>query len=194
MRQRPGKLKGLALRALDRAYRSSEGEAAHRAAHARLPLELAEAFERGTLLPASWYPIDWYADLLDAFVAESGGGTALCRRLGRIAARDDMLGLYQKVILKLLSPQLMFSVTQRFFSAFFDTGSVEVLVARRGYASARYSGCIGWEPNMWFEMLGACEAFLEMSGAKHVRGHIAAGGNRGDDFCEIEGRWATSSP
>lgn len=189
MLRRAGRTKGLALRALDRAFRSLRGDAAHERAHELLPADIADAFRYGTILPSSWYPIDWYADLLAAFVAATGEGTELCRRVGRVAARDEMLGLYQKLILGLLSPQLMFSMTQRFFSAFFDTGTVEVLEARRGYARARYSGCLGWEPNMWFEMLGACEAFLELSGARHVRVHIVAGGKPGDDHCELEGHW-----
>ncbi len=186
---RPGKLKGLALRALDQAFLTLRGEEARERAREQMPAELADAFRYRTLLPASWYPLDWYAELLASYRGATDEGVELCRQVGRVAARDEMLGIYKKLVLSILSPQLMFSVTQRFYSAFFDTGRVEVLEARKGYALARYSGCIGWDENMWAEMLGACEAFLEISGAKHVRGHIARGGKLGDDGCELEGHW-----
>jgi len=61
--------------------------------------------------------------------------------------------------------------------------------SRGGYVHATWSGCEGWDENLWAELAGSCEVLLEMAGAKHVRLRVIKGGRTGESACEMDAHW-----
>jgi hypothetical protein len=187
---RGAKVKGVALRTIETCFIELRGEPARQRANEHLPAELVDAFRYRTVLASIWYPIEQYKALFHAFRSVTGEGPELAREIGRLAARHDMAGVHKQILAKLISPQALLGTSQRVFSTYYDTGKFEVVEARSGFARMRATGCLGWDQNMWSELIGSCESLLEISGAKHVRIRPLAGGKDDNAFLEVEAHWA----
>lgn len=184
------KVKGVALRTVETCFLELRGEAARQRADAFLPRELVDAFRYRTVMASGWYAIEQYKALFHAFRSATGEGPELPREIGRLAARHDMAGVHKQILARLISPQALLATSQRVFSTYYDTGRLELVEARRGFAHVRATGCLGWDQNMWSELMGSCESLLEISGAKHVRIRQLSGGKDDDAFLDVEARWA----
>ena len=184
------KVKGVAFRTVELCFRELFGDEAHGRARILMPEALANAYAYGSLMAASWYPVEWYRDAFAAFRRATGKGPELAREVGRLAARHDMRGVHKQILAKLISPQVLLGMSQRVFNTYYDTGTIQSEESRRGYARVRCGGCSGWDENMWSELVGSCESLLEIAGAKHVRSHIIEGGGNGDAGIVLEARWA----
>jgi uncharacterized protein (TIGR02265 family) len=182
------RVKGVAFRTIDLCFREMRGAALHERARTLMPEELADAFRRGTILAATWYPIAWYRETFRAFRAANREGSELVRQIGYQAMRHDM-GTYKMMFAKLLSPQMLLSLSQRLFSTYYDTGTARVVEGRRGYTLTRLENCRGFDNNMYVELQGSFTALLEIAGGKEARVHISRGGRDGDDNAEYEGHW-----
>jgi hypothetical protein len=184
------KVKGVALRTVETCFIELRGEAARQRADEHLPPELAEGFRYYTVMASAWYAIEQYKALFHAFRSATGEGPELAREIGRLAARHDMAGVHKQILAKLISPQALLGTAQRVFSTYYDTGKFQVVEGRSGFAHMRATGCLGWDHNMWSELMGSCESLLEISGAKHVRLRAIAGGKDDNAFLDVEARWA----
>jgi hypothetical protein len=182
------KVKGVTLRSAMQALERLRGAAVVQATTDALHGEAAEGFRYGTIIAAGWYPTSWYRELHAAMLRVTGEGEQLIRDVEREAARADMTGVYS-LAFKLLSPQVLLSLSSRLFSTYYDTGKVQMLDARKGYARSRWSGCTGFNRSIWVGVFASCELFLELAGAKNVRPHVVAGGGAHDDFAELEAYW-----
>ncbi|MCC6215339.1 MAG: hypothetical protein IT376_10750 [Polyangiaceae bacterium] len=187
MTARDPKVKGLAFRSVLRAVVALRGEAAAEAARRAMPPEVAEALQRGTIVATGWYPIAWYREMFSGVVRATSA--ELPRQIGAEAISADLAGVH-KALLRLLSPQTVYSLSNRLFGNYYDTGRVTTLENRPGFVHGRASGCVGWDRNMWQELVGATERILETAGARHVRIRVLAGGGDADEACEIEARWS----
>jgi hypothetical protein len=183
-------VKGVAFRTIDQCFLELAGPNAHGEARVLLPPPIAEAFRYGTVLPASWYPISWYREVFRAFRSVTGAGPELPRRIGKLAVQHDMKGVHKRFVAWLTTPQTLLGLSQRVFNTYYDTGRLEVVESRTGFARLRASGCVGWDLNMWSELAGSSESLLEAAGARHVRLRAVSGGEEGDDHYEIEAHWA----
>jgi hypothetical protein len=101
-----------------------------------------------------------------------------------------MRGVHKQILARLISPQALLAISQRVFNTYYDTGTVATLESRRGYARIQCNGCIGWDENMWNEMVGSCESLLTIAGGQHVRSRIVSGGGNGDHEMITEAHWA----
>lgn len=184
------RVKGNAFRTIDHCFTELCGAEARAAALQLLPETLRRGYEERTLLASNWYPIGWYRDTFAAFREAQRAGTELPRELGRLGVKRDMGSVYKQVLLKMVSPQALLGLSQRLFKNYFDTGVMKIEQSRDRYVHATWTGCEGWDENLWAELSGSCEVLLEMAGAKHVRLHVMKGGRSGDRDCEMEARWA----
>ena len=150
---------------------------------------LRDGIRYGSIVSTGWYPIAWYKDLLQATRRASGEGKDLIHQIGRQCTRDDMSGIYA-VIAKLISPQSLWSLSQRVFSSYYSVGMVKMSETRPGYSRAAWSNCQGFDENMWTEVLGSCVQLLEIGGAKDVRIRVLAGGRDGLDAMEAAAHWS----
>jgi len=183
-------VKGNAFRTIEHCFIEVCGEPARQKALTLLPAPLRSAFEQRLLLASSWYPIAWYRDTFAAYREVQQAGTELPRELGRRGVRRDMSSVYKQLFLKIVSPQALFSLSQLLFKNYFDTGEMRIEQSRPRYAHATWSGCHGWDENLWAELSGSCEVLLELAGAQHVRLRVIRGGRNGDSECEMEAHWA----
>jgi hypothetical protein len=183
------KVKGVAFRTIDLCFERLRGAEARDRAREMMPPELAGAFRYYTLLAASWYPISWYRDTFRAFRASTDDGPELAREIGRLAARHDMSGVHKQILAKIISPQALLSMSQRVFNTYYDTGQLAIEKAERGHVQARCSNCVGWDHNMWMELIGSCESLLEIAGARRVELRVLAGGLDGYAHALLEARW-----
>jgi hypothetical protein len=183
------RIKGVALRAVDACYLELRGARAHARAHELMASALREAYASNLILAASWYPLSWYRDVFRAYRAANSDGPDLARQIGYQSIRRDMRGTYKQWFARMLSPQIMLSLASRLFNTYYDTGRFEVAQAQRGYAHARFSGCVGWDANLWQDLLGSSMSLLEIAGAKEVRLRVKAGGQAGDTGADFEAHW-----
>ena len=184
------RVKGNAFRTIDHCFAELCGAEARAAALRLLTEPLRRSYEERTLLASNWYPIGWYRDTFAAFRETQHAGPELPREIGRRGVRRDLGAVYKQILLKMVSPQALLGLSQRLFNSYFDTGVMKIQSSRDRYVHATWSGCEGWDENLWAELAGSCEVLLEMAGAKHVRLHVTKGGRSGDNTCEMEARWA----
>lgn len=183
-------VKGIAFRSTLRALEHLRGPPAVEASILAMPAELASAIRYGTLIAASWYPIEWYRELFGAIVATAeGSAERIVFEIGREAARLDMTGIYRAAF-KLLSPQSVFGLSARLFSNYYDTGTVVIVESRKGFAHARWTNCTGFDYHLWREVFASSEMLLELSGAKSIRTRLASGGGQADEFAELQAYWS----
>jgi len=181
-------VKGVSFRSVLQALEALRGSEVVKNCTAQLPADLAEAFQYGTILATGWYPIQWYRALLDCARKAAGAGEQFLYQIGRQCMLQDTTGVYRAVF-NLLSPQTTIRVTPRLFNNYYDTGTCSITDAKSGYARVHWTNCEQFDRNMWCEIFGGAEQLLELSGAKHVRTRILAGGGDGDAMAELAGHW-----
>ncbi|WP_437692126.1 hypothetical protein [Sorangium sp. So ce176] len=178
----------MAFRSVYVSFGKLRGEPLQRLSLDEMSEPLRHGIRYGSIVSTGWYPIAWYKDLLQAIRRTSGEGKDLIHQIGRQCTRDDMSGIY-KVIAALISPSTLFSLAQRVFANYYSVGRVQVIESRRGFTRARWSGCHGFDENMWTEVIGSCGQLLEIGGARHVRQRVIAGGGDSDDRLELTAHW-----
>ena len=156
---------------------------------AALPPDLGNRIKAGTLLTGNWYPLTWYLEMHRAARKVTGAGPELARTLGFENTMDDLKGVY-RIFIKMLSPQFVISKSTFLFNAYYDTGKMEVVDAVERSARARWTGCAGFDQNLWQDVIGGSEAGMVLSGAKDIHIDIVSGGKDGDDHLEVHARWS----
>jgi len=183
------RIKGVALRAIDACYLELRGAKPHTRAHEGMATELRDAHANNLILAATWYPLAWYRDAFRAYREATNDGPDLARQLGYQSIKRDMRGTYKQWFARMLSPQIMLSLASKLFNTYYDTGTFEVVQAQRGYAHARFSGCRGWDSNLWQDIQGSSVSLLEIAGGREVRLRVTSGGQPADSEAEFEAHW-----
>jgi hypothetical protein len=173
--ERGPSVKGVAFRTVVTVLAKARSQAVVDASLARMPAEAGDALRYGTIITAGWYPVEWYRALWSAICGATGEGEELVRALGRASIDHDVNTLY-RALFRLLSPRTLVAMGLKHFSRIYDTGSVAVTDEPDGSLRVRWSGCTGFDRNMWVEILGSCERLGELAGAKSPRGTIQEGG------------------
>ncbi len=183
------RVKGVAFRSADLSFTELKGEEARAKAHELMVPEARDAFRYGALLASSWYPIEWYRDMFRAFRTVTGEGLELVREIGQRSVRHDMSSIYKRIFVKVISPETLLGISARLFNNYYDTGTLEVVESKQGYARIALRGCVGWDQNMFTEIIGSTQAFLEVAGATNIRSHLLSGGQDGDTGMEAHAFW-----
>lgn len=182
------RVKGIAFRTVVKTLDQLRGDAVVERALRKLPAYLGDGLRHNTISASNWYPIDWYRDLFSAIVSTTGEGEAIVREIGHRAAYADMSSVY-KGIYKLLSPEVVLALSARLFSNYYDTGSVKIVESREHFVRATWTGCVGFDRNLWLEVLASCETYLELSGAHDVRTLVHSGAGANDDHMDVRAQW-----
>lgn len=182
-------VKGVAFRSVYASLGKLRGEKAQGAALEAVSEELRHGYTYRSIVPGGWYRIELYKELLRGIRSATGESKELVYEIGRQCTRDDMSGIYA-VIAKLISPQSLWSLSQRVFSSYYSVGTVKMSETRPGYSHAAWSNCQGFDENMWTEVLGSCVQLLEIGGAKDVRIRVLSGGRDGLDAMEAAAHWS----
>lgn len=182
--------KGLQFRSFTHSLKSLRGEEALAATLDLLPTELAESLRYGTLVTASWYPLEWYAELHAAAQRATREGTELARAIAKAGVQEDFKGVYRLVTLA-LSPQAIFHWAPKIVALYYDTGHLVVEAAEKHFARGAFKGFVGFDRNLWEDMLGGCTGVMELAGAKNLVARFLSGGKDGDVDATLEVRWTT---
>jgi hypothetical protein len=183
------KVKGVAFRSVYTSLGKLRGEDVQRAALARMSEPLRQGFSYGSIVTSGWYAIALYRELFRVIRDVTQEGKDFVHQIGRQCTREDMTGVY-KMIAKLISPETLFSLSQRLFSSYYSVGTVQVVESRHGFTRARWERCRGFDENMWSEVIGSCEQLLEIGGARNVRLHVLAGGGETDESLSLSAHWS----
>lgn len=181
-------IKGTACRSMLGAARRLCGDDIVERILPRLPADFARTVKHNGFVTAGWYPLSQYRAMVHAILAASGKGPELARALGREGTRDDFRGIY-RVLTFMLSPEFLMRRSPGVFNRYYDTGTLEIPVAKNGYCEARYTGCAGFDRALWEDVFGGSVAILEACGGKNVRMTVTAGGGDGDADAYVVGNW-----
>jgi hypothetical protein len=180
--------KGINFRTCEKSVEALFGAGAWARALEIVPAELRDKLHYRGIVSGGWYPIGWYRDLQSAIRSVVGGGREVPRTLGREIVRRDLGGIY-RVFALLLKPETILAKAPKTFAAYFDTGAMEMLRVGERVARARWTGCRGFDENLWELTLGGCVAALESGGARDVEIVIHSGAGAQDAEAEAEARW-----
>jgi hypothetical protein len=181
-------VKGIAFRSLLSAVPRVCGPTVIEQTLPLLPDLVSRAIRHHGFLTGGWYPLAHYRALHGAIGRVDGRGYELARVLGRDATLDDFRGVY-RVLTFVLSPEFLMRRAPGLFNRYYDTGSLSVPIARRGYAEANFHGCTGFDRTLWEVVIGGAIAGLEACGARDVQVEIRAGGGDGEDFLRGTCTW-----
>ncbi len=142
------------------------------------------------ILQSSWYELSL---LLHVMAATEGRiklppGRTLAWEMGRFSADYGLKTIY-KVFFKVADPGFIIRKSSQVFSAYYDSGAMEVLGTEGKTADLRLTGFN--QPHAWFcdRLMGWMERTLELSGAKNARMVHPKCLARGDATCDYSGRW-----
>lgn len=183
------RVRGLAFETTLGEVRRLRGYATADAVVALLLSRGAEVVGSGATLANGWYPIAAYRELLAAIREVTGEGPELIRLIGHGAVRADIPRLYHR-ILHALSPKTIAQLGARYFPRIYDTGAFSVVSEGEGRIEARFVDCHGFDRNMWVEVSGSIEAFVELAGVREVSVRITDGGRENESTATIIARWA----
>jgi hypothetical protein len=180
--------KGVAFRGLIGALERLHGEPAVTRLVELLPATLANAVRFGKFVSGGWYPLSDYR-LLHATAARAvGAGPGLSRAIGREATLDDFRGVY-RVLTFVLSPEFLIRRSPALWNRYFSVGRLKIPEAKQGAARAEFTGCVGFDYNLWDGALGGCIGVLESCGARDVQITIVGGGSDHDDHLTANATW-----
>lgn len=180
--------KGIGFRNFVSCLRQLRGDAAVAATLAAVDPELGRQLREELLFSGNWYPLAWFRELHRAAQQVTGAGPELARQIGYGTVKNDLAGVYRIFVL-VASPQFLIGRAPRLFANYFDHGRLTVLESDALTAHARWTGCAGFDANVWSDVLGGCVAALEAAGAREVRLDVTRGGRDGDAEMELTAGW-----
>jgi hypothetical protein len=157
---------------------------------ALLPPDLGDALHYGAIVTGGWYPIEWYRLLHAAAQKATGEGPELSRLIAHDALEWDFRHLH-KFVRFALSPETLMRLGVYVIRFYYTFGKMDVVETTNGFGRARFSEFVGFDRNLWVDILGGIEAVLELAGAKEVELGVTSGGGDGDTSMAAEARWKT---
>jgi hypothetical protein len=183
-----GEVKGSAITARVRYVREHFGEAAVRAVRDALRPEHKTLLE-GRVLPHEWVPFPVFTDLcveIDRIYGK--GDLALCREMGRYAARVNLPTLY-RIFYALGSPEFILRRAGKVWAVHYSSGRMETQFADRAGAKIVRLGIVDFaEPHVAHcqSVLGWAEESVTLSGGTDAKGAMMSCRALGDASCEIK--------
>ncbi|MCA9628472.1 MAG: hypothetical protein KC766_12430 [Myxococcales bacterium] len=154
----------------------------------QLPEDLAEGLAYGRIITGGWYPIGWLSAMHVAAQDVTGNGRELARKLGYMGSKSYFRGVH-KIFISFMDPGFVIGKSPLIFRKYYDTGDAAVVEQNRGNCVLRFTDCKGFDANLWQGLMGACEAVLELSGAKNIRLRAVSGGGDVDEDADVSAYW-----
>ncbi|MGH7296113.1 MAG: hypothetical protein ACRELB_14315 [Polyangiaceae bacterium] len=165
-----------------------DGEAAHDATLAAMKPELA-AVVRAAGDPKAWVPFEAFVALCEALDRRYGAGDlALCRELGRHAARFNLPTLY-RLFYRLGSVPFILSKAAALWSEHYDSGRASTRDLGGGAIELVIEDFETPHRALCLSVLGWVEESVRLSGAKVLSAEEPACRTRGDGACKFVVRY-----
>jgi hypothetical protein len=117
----------------------------------------------------------------------TGRDVELIEALSRESTLEDFRGIY-RLLAFALSPEFLMRRSGGLFSRYYDTGTLTVTVAKKGYGEAQFRGCVGFDRILWADVISGTCAILEVCGAKDIQRRITRGGGDEPDL-DLVAEW-----
>jgi hypothetical protein len=179
--------KGNCLRSFYETVQEKKGDSVAQEMLQSLSPEQREAFQLHTIVPNSWYPLEWLSDAYRALLKVTGGGVKMAESIGYHSAKKDFSGIY-RIFFRLMKPETLLQKAARIFPTFYSMAHQDITESREGFARCKWY-CPGFDANLWADTHGACRAALEICGARKVDIRFVSGGNDGDTEAVSEAFW-----
>lgn len=141
------------------------------------------AIKQGRLIPSGWYPIAWNRDLHAAARQVLPNEKALAHRLGAVSTERDLNGIY-RAFGRVLGLGLLFKVYARIWQTYCDGGSITITQSDGGL-SVHIDALHGANGDVWNDILGSAESFIEATG-KRPAIRVVSGGGDHDAFMTLD--------
>ena len=181
-------IKGIVLMDALRAIKARAGEAEVAKILGQLDGESKAVFG-GLISASSWYPLDIFADFLEADIRETAGGNreVLIARSEKVT-EGQLRGIY-KVFVKLGSPEFVIKRISAVHSTYFR-GVQIIPELEENRAVIKYVGFQGRHEIMGYVILGFYRKALEICGAKDVVVNFTIPISAGGEYAELIITWA----
>lgn len=183
------RMKGTVLASSVAYLKSKLGEEGFRRLAETLPEEDREALDR-PILVGNWYRFGLLVDLMTAAEGKVrlSGGHSLPWEMGRYSAEAGLKGIY-RLFFKVAETGFILKRATQLFSAYYDSGTMQVVVSEPKLAVIRIVGFE--EPGELFcqRVQGWCQRTTELAGHKNVVLSHPRCAAKGDPFCEFKGTW-----
>ena len=158
------------------------------AALERMSSPAREALRYGEVVASGWYPVGWYAELLQAIVDSSNGSADVVRSIAVVAIDRDINGVY-RFLVERLNPGTVAALVCKLFPRYYSSGNIRVEAVGAKHFRVYIGDCIGFTELMWQELYASGKHLVARSGAKNPRHYILEGGKDGDSHIVIDARW-----
>ncbi len=187
----PGEMsaKGISFRSFFSALERVRGDEIVTRTIEHLPDEVQEAVMPGHLGKNDWHPIAWYRELHRAARAATNEGPELSRLIGYESVREDFNGPLGAPAF-VLSPEAVIRRGPRIFRTYYRPGRMYLLESSAGSFRAHWNGCVGFDLNVWQDVMGGCEAVLRVCGARSVELTVLSGAGENDSRSVIVALWS----
>jgi hypothetical protein len=137
---------------------------------------------------SGWYPLDAYADLLEAEVRADGGDpSGLVSRAERVL-EQQLSGVY-RVFIRLGSAEALVKRISGAHETYFRGTQVAVLACQKGAAAVRYTGFTERHRVMEHVIQAFYRKGLQLAGAKDVQVRLKTSLAQKTGLCEVEMTW-----
>ncbi len=128
-------------------------------------------FNPRKVLVGGWYPVAWYRELHGALQATVGSGPELSFRMGYENTRADFTGngVY-RFVARSLGPSTVLTLGARIFNFYWRPAKMKIVPIGQGknHGRGRWTGCLGFDRNVWLDLFGSVYAVLELSGGQDI--------------------------
>jgi hypothetical protein len=182
-------IKGSAVGDSIRAVKARCGEQAYNTIVSQLKGEGRSLFEKGSIMPMSWYPLDAFVEFLetDLAVTAHGNEEELIDR-SEAVIEQQLSGIY-RLFVKLGSPGFVLNRVSTVHQTYFRGVDITVSLPEPGKAVLRYTGFEKRHRLIGKIIIGFYRKALEISGAKDVRAEFSTPIEDGKGYCELVLSW-----
>jgi len=182
-------IKGSVVRDAIKSIKANYGEQAYDTILGLLKKETRSQFEKWSIMPMSWYPLDAFVEFLemDLKVTAHGNEQELIKRSEAIF-EQQLSGIY-KAFIRFGSPGFVLNVISTVNRTYFRGVGIEVNLPSAGKAVMRYTGLEKQHRLMGFSIIGFYRKALEISGAKDVKAEFTTSIEDGKGYCELAVSW-----
>jgi serine/threonine protein kinase len=152
--------------------------------------ELKAAVDAG-LAPNAWYP-SGFLHIVERIDRQEGrGDRKLVAEAGRHLARRAFMKRDRDILLKTLTPELLFSLVPELFTRYFAVGQVRVTKIGRGYGRLEVVEMPAAFLARSVAIAGYLDEALRMAGGRNVDVRLAAAAALGDPMDIFEATWSS---
>lgn len=155
-----------------------------------LSSDLRTQLSYGGIVKGGWYPLAWYLELHATCRQRLGLGLSWPRQIGRESTLEDLSSGVLQLLVKVLSPESLIRQGGSVFNRYYERGTLRVDSPQPGRAVCRFEGCVGFDENLWQDVLGGIEGAMVSCQVRNLRIHTAEGARSGDANALFELFWS----